>query len=591
MLREQIKNQLKKAIKENIEIEVFVPQNDKFGHYSTNVALKLGKILKKNPMELANEIKSQLGKQTGFTGLIDKTSVESPGFINFWLSTETIQKEFVEIFKAKKNWGRPRKKLLIEVSRGKPFGSDQSKSSGKKKIIVIDYSHPNIAKPMSVAHLRSTIIGQALYNIFRFSGWKVVGDNHLGDWGKQFGILITAYKEKLTTNNQRPTTKKITIKDLMKLYVDYTSRMESDPKLEDAAREETKKLQEGNKENIKIWKEFYRISLEEFKKIYKILGVKFDYYLGESFYAPMLPEIIRDALKKGVAKKSQKAIVIFTDKDKPPFIIQKADEAYLYSTTDIAAIKYRVKKFKPDTILYVVDNGQSLHFEQLFKSVKMLSYDNNVNLIHVKFGLILSEDMKKLSTRAGRHISLEDLLNETIIRAKKIVNKKQPSLSEKEKNKIAEIVGIGALKYNDLSQNRQSDITFKWEKMLNFEGNSAPYLLYAYARLKSILRKARFKKYDSKFTKHLTQEIELKLIRDLDEFPDIIKRAVEIYYSHNIAEYLFSLAAVANSFYHELPVLKAKKGEREARLALIGAISQTLKTGLNLLGIEVLEKM
>ncbi len=591
MLKDQIKNILEKALGEIRDVEIAVPENKQFGHYSTNVALRLAKKTGKNPMEIAQKLTNNLQQTTN--NFFSKIEVVQPGFINFWLTPEAIQNELKEICKAGKNFGKMNFK--------------------KKPILVIDYSHPNIAKPMSVAHLRSTIIGQALYNIFKFSGWKTIGDNHLGDWGKQFGILIAAYKEKPTTNNQQPTTKKITIEDLMELYVDYIARMKENSKLEEIAKLETKKLQNEDRENVLIWKQFYKISLDEFKKVYKILGVKFDYYLGESFYNKMLPKIIEEALKKGVAEKSDGAIII-PIKNKAPFVIQKSDEAFLYSTTDIAAIKYRIEKFKPNIILYVVDNGQSLHFEQLFESVKKLGYieaeqrgkenDKEVKLIHAKFGLILSEDMKKLSTRAGKHIPLLEVIDEAINRAKKIVEGKRPDLSEKEKNKIAEIVGVGALKYNDLSQNRQSDIAFKWDKMLNLEGNSGPYIQYTYARLRSILRKAKGESSKGKAeTECLKEPIELELILKLAEFPEIIKRITETYYPHYLADYLYDLAKTANSFYQSLPVLKprskdgvllrgkAQKEIKQARLILVKSITETLKTGLNLLGIKTIDKI
>lgn len=561
MIKTKITKYVKKAIGQDVEVEIFMPGNEQFGHYSTNVALKLAREWGKSPMEIAESIKYQVLSIK--PNLFKKIEIAAPGFINFWVNSPIIQKELEVIYKAGKKWGKPDKKI--------------------DKTVVIDFSHPNIAKPMHVGHFRSTIIGQALYNIFKFSGWKTIGDNHLGDWGKQFGILIAAYKE-------IGDSKKLTIDDLVRLYVDYTARMKNDFKLEDIAREETKKLQQGDKKNIKIWKQFYKVSLDEFKKVYKLLNVKFDYYLGESFYNKMLPKIVENALEKGVAEKSEGATVIFIDRDKTPFIIQKADEAYLYSTTDLAAIKYRVNKFKADLILYVVDNGQALYFEQLFKSAEMLNLSKNTLMAHVKFGLMLDEDMKKFSTRAGKTVSLIEVINEGVERARKIVNEKQPNLSEKEKNKIAKIIGISAIKYNDLSQNRQSDISFNWDKMLNLEGNSSPYLQYTYARLKSILRKSGIKnlKFNSKY---LTKKSEENLILILDQFPEIIQGITKSYFPNHLADYLYKLAKETNAYYQTVPVLKAEKEERQARLALIGSVAQTLKTGLNFLGIEVLEKM
>jgi len=562
MIKTKIENYLGKVIQSSVKIEVFTPENDNFGHYSTSVALKLAKELKKNPMEIAESIKYKvLGIKPNFFKRIE---IVSPGFINFWLTEKVLQDELKEILKFGGKWGGNKNKI--------------------KKTVVIDYCGINIAKPMSVGHLRSTIIGQALYNILKFNGYKVIGDNHLGDWGKQFGVLIAAYKEK--SKNKK--LKDVSLEDLMELYVDYTARIKNDSSLENIAKEEIKKLQSGNRENLKIWRKFHNITFKELKNVFNLLGIKFDYQLGESFYNPMLGNIVSEALRKKVAVKSEGAIVIFIKKDNPPFIIQKSDGAYLYATTDIATVKYRVDKFRADSILYVVGNEQTFHLSQLFDAVKKIGIIKNQELAHVKFGLILGEDMKKLSTRAGKHISLESLLKEAIDRAKKIVKEKNPNLDSREKEKVAKIIGIGAVKYNDLSQNRQSDIAFNWDKMLNFEGNSGPYLQYSYARLKSILRKTNFKKYDPKY---LNEKIEMDLILKLEEFPSVIERITINYSPNYLTDYLFELAKLANSFYQLLPVLKAEKRIKEARLALIKTVAKTLKTGLNLLGIEAPEKM
>ena len=579
MIKNEIKKYLAKAIKNKIEIELTIPEQEKFGHYSTNIALKLAREKKASPMKIAEGIISSINK-TAPKNFFEKIEAASPGFINFWISPQTLQKEFEKIFKQGNKW--PAAVLKSSAGKGR-----------RHNAVVVDYCGINIAKPMHVGHLRSTIIGQALYNIFKFSGYKVIGDNHLGDWGKQFGVLIAAYKEEMAFEKLEISKKNLAIDDLMKLYVDYSGRMQKNQELEKKAREETKKLQEGNKENIKIWNEFRRITFHELNKVLKMLGIKIDYHLGESFYNEMLPEVVADALEKKVAVKSDGAVVIFTDKEKTPLIIQKSDGAYLYGTTDIATVKYRVNKFKPGLILYAVDNSQSFHLDQVFKAVKMLGYVRDEKLVHVKFGLILSEDMKKLSTRKGAHISLEHLLNEAIVRAKKVIDAKQPELSESKKEKIAKAVGIGAVKYNDLSQNRQSDIAFDWDRMLNFEGNSAPYLLYTYARMRSILRKSRLSTSSRKkfITEFLKEDIELKLIRELEEFPNIIGRVTKDYFPNYLADYLYNFAKDANSFYHALPVLNAPKGVRESRLSLIEIVSETLKTGLNLLGIETLEEM
>jgi arginyl-tRNA synthetase len=358
-------------------------------------------------------------------------------------------------------------------------------------------------------------------------------------------------------------------------------------------------MQDGDQENIAIWKKFYKVSIDEFERMYSLLNVQFDHQLGESFYNDQLAGVVSDALDKGVAIESEGAIVIPIEGYEAPMIIRKSDGAYLYPTTDIATIKYRIKDFKADLMLYVVGNEQAMHFDQLFQAVKKLGVVTDQKFAHVKFGLMLGEDMKKFSTRAGKTVSLMGLLQEAIVRAKKVVDEKQPDLSEEERQTVAEVVGIGAVKYNDLSQNRQSDIIFNWERMLNFEGNSGPYLQYAYARLKSILRKADFaapelsaKEGGGEFdVKNLKDETELQVIRRLQEFPEVIETITRQYFPHYLTDYLYTLAKDTNAMYQRMPVLKAEEAERNARLALIATTAQTLKTGLELLGIKTLEQM
>lgn len=561
MIRKTVEQCLQTAIPDAENIEVTIPEHAQFGQFSTNVALRLAKVRGKSPMDIAEEITEQL-KQAAPAGFFAKVETAKPGFVNMWLAAETIQSGFKEIAEAKEHWGKP--------------------SEQKRGTVVVDYSGPNIAKPMSVGHLRSTVIGQALYNVFKFSGWKTIGDNHLGDWGKQFGVLIAAYKE-----DSMP--QEVSIDYLVKLYVDYSARMKENAELGEVAKAEVKKLQDGDEENRAIWKRFYEVSIEEFDRMYKMIGVSFDHIQGESFYNDQLPGIVQDALDKGVAKESEGAIVIPIEGYEVPMIIRKSDGAYLYPTTDIATAKHRVEDFKADLLLYVVGNEQSLHFEQLFAALKKLGIVTDQKLAHVKFGLMLGEDMKKFSTRAGKTVSLLGLLEEAVVRAKKVVDEKQPDLSEEERQKIAEVVGIGAVKYNDLSQNRQSDIVFNWDRMLSFEGNSGPYLQYAYARLKSILRKA--EEISTFNVDALKDETELQVIMRLQEFPEIIEDITKNYFPHHLADYLYALAKDVNAMYQKVQILKAEESERNARLALIAAAAQTLKTGLELLGLKTLEQM
>src|SRR3989344_2389333 len=510
MLKAKIESLLKNIIRGHLRInqrqsalEVFVPENERHGHYSTNAALKLVKILKKNPLAIAEEIVSKLKAKN--SKLFANIEIAPPGFINFWLSEDVIAAELKEAIKLKDNYGRSK--------------------TGEGKTVVIDYSAPNVAKPMTVGHLLSTIIGQSLVDLFRFRGYRVIGDNHLGDWGTQFGALIVAYKKwgRKREFNKNP------IDHLVKLYVRFHKEAEKPDWLLPLARDETKKLQEGNKKNRALWRIFVKESLREFNKIYKRLGVKIDFALGESFYQPVLQTVVAEALRKKIAKLDDGAVKTFYQNNLPPLVIQKSDKSHLYSTTDLATIKYRVKKWRPTKILYVVGNEQALHFEQIFNAALRLGYTRDGVLEHIKFGMVLGETGKKMSTRRGEFIKLEKLLNKAVHKAAQI-------------NKgVAEVVGIGAVKYRVLSHSRQGDIVFDWGQMLNLKGNSAPYLQYTYARLRSVLRKARSLPKKPDFFL-LQTESEKAIIRQLVYFPDVLARAAERYETNILTDYLFKLA-------------------------------------------------
>lgn len=559
-IRNEIKNLIKSVIKEKIDFTVEIPEEKTHGDYATNVALILAKKLGKNPIEVAEQIKSRIKND-----LFEKIEIAGPGFINFFLKPEFLQKQIKEILKEDKNFGR--------------------QNIGKNKTVIIDYSSPNIAKPMHVGHLRSTIIGRAIYNIYKFLGYKVIGDNHLGDWGTQFGIMIAACKKYKINFN------KITVKEMLDIYVKFNKEIEQNPELQEKAKEEFKKLEEGDKENRKIWRILRKKSLKEFEKIYKILGVNFDLVLGESFYEKYLKEEVENALKREVAiKNPDNSIIISLEKfNLVPFLIKKSDGATLYGTRDLATLRYRVKKYKPKEIIYVIGNEQTFYLEQLFRVAEILGYISYNKLHHIKFGLVLDENRKKLATRKGKVIDAEELINKATDLAKQIIKEKNPKLSEKERDEAAQIIGVGALKYNDLSQNRQTDIVFNWQKMLSFEGNSGPYLQYSYVRLRSILRKAgALKKFNPEFLK---EKEELEIIKELVKFPEIIKESAEKFQINLLANYLYNLAGLINAFYEKLPVLKAEKEIKQARLALIKSATIVLRNGLNLLGIETLERM
>jgi arginyl-tRNA synthetase len=580
MIKREIEDMIRSVIKakyglETADFDVETPKQKGNGDYATNAAMVLAKRLGKNPRVLAEEITAEIMVAAKNREYFSKVEPAGPGFVNFYISDEKLFENVTEVLERKEKFGRS----LI----------------GEGKTVLIDYSSINIAKPMHVGHLRSTIIGQSLYNIYSALGYRVIGDNHIGDWGTQFGKMIYAYKNW----GDKKAISKNPIEEMTALYVRFHKEAEENKNLEELARQETKKLQDGDDENTKIWKFLVRASLKDADKIYKILGVKIDYTLGESFYHNMLPGIVADALDKKIAEESEGAIIINLEKSGlPPFLIRKSDGAYLYTTTDLAAAKYRKEKFAADKLLYVVSNEQALHFEQLFKSLELLGYCPDTEMKHIKFGMVLGEAGRKFSTRKGDAIKLEDLIAKAIDMAKKVIEEKNPSLSRKEKKKIARAVGIGAIKYNDLSQNRLTDIVFNWEKMLSFEGNSAPYLQYTYARINSLQEK--YKKENKlearlPFRKIrwelLTEEAEKDILRSLIKYPEVIENAVKENGPHLVALYIYDLACAYNVFYNSFPILKADKDLRRARLALSEAVAIVIKNGLALLGIEVLEKM
>lgn len=518
--------------------------------------------LGKNPEKVAKEITEKIKlllekKRKTFIGDVKAIG----GYVNFYVNFDLFANETVkEILKMKEKYGSEKR---------------------KNKTIVIDYSSPNIAKPMSVGHLRSTIIGQALYNIFSFLGYHCIGDNHLGDVGTQFGKLIVAYK----LWGDKKKIEKEPIKELLNLYVRFHKEAEKNKKLEDLAKEWSKKLEEGNKEAVKLWKWFVRLSKKEFEKIYKLLGVKFDLQLGESFYLPMLDNVIREALRKGVATISEGAVIIPLEKyGLPPLVIRRSDGATLYATRDLATIKYRKEKFNFYRCLYVVGSEQKLYFKQLFKAAELMDYIKEGECVHVDFGLITLPE-GKMSTREGRVVFLEDVINKAISLAEKIIEEKNPEL--KNKKKVAKIVGIGAIIFNDLKQDRVKNVVFDWNKALSFEGDSCPYVQYACVRAKSIL-----KKYGKpvKYSKvNYETEEEKQLVKKLAEFPLIIKNAANSYKPHLIAQYLIDVATLFNDFYGKHRVIADKK-EKE-RIILVKCVEIVIKNGLGLLNIEVPENM
>jgi arginyl-tRNA synthetase len=545
------------------DFQLGAPEFEELGHFTSSVAFSVAKRDKTSPIQAAELIRGRILDESP-KGFIRQIDIKAPGFINFWMTDHALQEEFSGIRHKGDKYGK------LDV--------------GKGKRVIVEYSSPNIAKPMHVGHMRSTIIGAAIANIHEELGYKVVRWNYLGDWGTQFGKLIAAYKKW----GDKKEVERAPIETLLTLYVKFNEEAKKDAELEKSGREEFKKLEDGDKENRRLWTWFRKESLKDLQPIYKTLGVKFDVLIGESFYEKDLEPLIRDLGNKGMLKLSEGALIIPLDSfNLPPALLKKSDGASLYITREIANLIYRLNKYKPKKIIYVVGYEQSLHFEQLSALAQLLNL-SSAEIVHVKYGMVTGEGGKKISTREGSSIALEDLIEESLIRARKIIDIKQPSLSDRDKDKIARLVGIAALKYNDLSQSRMSDISFDWDKMLNFEGNSAPYLLYAYARMRSILNKASHNKADSNF---LSSKEDLALILKLSRFPQVIQRAADGGFPHYIAGYLYELAKTVNRFYENEPVLKAGKGVREARLGLVDAAAKVMKNGLGLLGIEVSEKM
>ena len=575
------------------KILVESPEEKSHGDYAANIALIIAKEVKRNPLEIAEVIKSKIQMpnvksnpkskcQKGFQ-IIEKVEVVEPGFINFFLTKEFFLNKLKQILKEKGRYG--------------------SSSAGKGKTMVIDYSSPNIAKAFGVGHLRSTIIGQALYNIYKFSGWKCIGNNHLGDWGTQYGKLtyqILKYKLEVKTEIEKTEIlKSFTIEKLEELYVKFHKEAEKNPKMEEEARAWFKKLEQGDKEAKKIWQACVDISLKEFERTYKLLGVKIDYCLGESFYQDKSEEVINEAIKKKITLKSQGALIIKYPKDElPPSMLLKSNKTTTYLTRDLAAIKYRFKKWAPDLFIYEVGVDQILHLKQLFWAVELLGWAKRGQFVNVAHGLVRWKH-GKFSTRRGETIHLEEILEQAIARAGEIIRKSETSkkLSQKEKEKIAVMVGIGAVKYNDLSQHYNKDIVFDWDKVLNLKGNSGPYLQYTITRCQSVLKKSPRTVLDQKKTRTVLDQFELEkeeedILRTIYKFPEVVQNAAEKFSPNLICNFAFDLAQKYNLFYNFCPIIKAKTLERkEFRLALTYATSQILKNCLKLLGISIPEKM
>ena len=543
--------------------EITQATDARFGDYQTNAALVLAKQRGENPRALAQKIIDTLD----VADLCDRPQIAGAGFINFSLRLDALAQQVSA--------------LLLDDRLG------VAKTNVPKRI-VIDFGSPNVAKPMHVGHIRSTVLGDSLACIAQFLGHEVIRDNHIGDWGTQFGMVIHGWKHLL----DRSALERDPIGELVRIYKETNERGNGDPAVREECREELVKLQAGDPENLAIWQECVRLSMGEFERAYQALGIRYDIQRGESFYNDRLPNVVERLCKSGLAEVSEGAICVFF-RDIPeladkPCIIRKRDGGYNYATTDIATVDYRVHDLKADTVWIVTGAPQQLHFRQIFEIARREGF--TADFRHITHGSILGEDRKLMKTRSGENVALKEVLDEAVGRARKIIEEKNPDLDEAEKESVARVVGIGAVKYADLSQYRMTDYIFSWDRMLSLQGNTAPYLQNAYVRIQSIFRKAG-EQSSASVPLLLSEAAEKVLAKRLCQFAEIVPTVLNDFRPNVLANYLFELANSFHAFYEACPVLKSEEPLRASRLGLCKLTARTLQRGLELLGIEVPEKM
>jgi arginyl-tRNA synthetase len=551
--------------------------DSRHGDFQTNAALVQAKEAKANPREVAAQLIGALRLED----IAETPEIAGPGFLNFRLKSDYLAKQV----QARRKDAR----LGLELTT-------------KPETIVIDYSGPNIAKEMHVGHLRSTILGDSLARLYCFLGHKVIADNHLGDWGTGFGMILFGYKR----DGSPEKLKLDPFGHLEGIYRRIQEEAKTDESIRESSKRELVLLQQGDARNRELWEQFRTYSLSALEIIYQRLGVQFDYTLGESFYNEALPGVVADLQKRGIARESEGAVAIFSEGTLPPkedpflvsdqgefrenpLLVRKSDGGFNYATTDLATIRYRKEHFHAERILYVVDGRQQMHFRQLFEAARRWGY-GDMKLEHVWFGTILGPDKKPFKSREGENVKFRALLNEAEERAAKIITEKRPELEEHERSALARIVGLGALKYADLAQNRNLDYVFSWEKLLAFDGNTAPYLQNAYVRIRAIFRKAGLVEAPGAEV-ILTEPAELALSRKLLDFAYSVEMAAAECRPHYLCLYLFELATFFHKFYEACPVLIAEPAVRDSRLVLCDLAARTLRQGLYLLGIEVVEQM
>lgn len=577
-IKKEISEQIAKTI-ENVESKeiytyIEIPKDTKNGDYAFP-CFRLAKTLRKSPPEIANQIKEKL-EENGISNseIIKKVEIAG-GYLNFYISSKIFTKEVLE-----------------QISNNEKFGIESEDDKNKEKNIVIDYSAPNIAKPFHIGHLRSTVIGAALYNIYKYLGYNVTGINHLGDYGTQFGKLIEGYKRwgKEYDIDSDP------INELTKIYIRINTACKEDEQILQACRDNFKKLEDGDSYCVEIWKKFRELSLKEFQRVYNLLGSTFDSWNGEAFYSDKMQEVIEILEKSGKLKESQGAKIVELEEQgiNTPCIIVKSNGSSTYATRDLAAILYRARNYNFDKALYVTSYEQVLHFKQVFATAKYLGLDEKYikGLEHVSFGMVLLPT-GKMSTREGNIVKLEELLNEAIERAKEIIEQKNPELENKEE--VAKKVGIGAIIFNDLSNSRVKDEVFDWNNILNFQGETGPYIQYTYVRTKSVLEKAGVKidniSFDMVNFDSLEDTYSQNIIKLLYDFHNILIQVTEKNEPSILSRYLIELAKAYSVFYNENRIMVEDTSIKNSRIYLTFAVEKVLKIGANLLGIEMPEKM
>ena len=572
----QLEIAFRKAITATFDLDadplISVAQNDKFGDYQSNVAMSLAKLVsdktgqKTNPRQVAEQIIA--GLDLGDMAASGAVTIAGPGFVNVRLATGWLTQQM--------------QNLASDARMG-------VEKTARPQTVIVDYSGPNIAKELHVGHLRSTIIGDALVRILDFHGDQVIRQNHIGDWGTQFGMLITNVQDKQGSAADTE------LKDLEAFYVAAKKRFDDDPDFQRRARENVVKLQRGDPATLAAWKLLIDKTREHYLPLYRRLGVLLtpDDERGESFYNDQLSAVVTDLKAIGIAEESDGATVVFTDgKDKSPLIIEKTGGGYLYGTTDLAAIRFRVSSLHASRIIYLVDARQSQHFAQVFAAAKKAGWANGVALEHAAFGTMMGEDGKPFATKKGGTAKLKDLLDEAEERALAVVAGKSPEMPPTQQQQIAMAVGIGGVKYFDLSKDRTSDYVFSFDKMLAMDGNTAPYLQYANARIRSIFRRAAERGIQqTAATTQLESPFELALLKHILRLGEILQLVARELRPHHLCAYLYDLAARFSGFFENCPVLQSEDPIRSTRLALCDLTARTMALGLNLLGIEHPEQM